>query len=222
MPTFGFSAFLKLISLNSRPRRTLIRRRTAGSKQGGYDFHRSLRLLANRYIVGGAALQEVLRLAGEITQPSERSSAQSGLERLAEWRSNNPGSILNFEPVVFESPAKNFKVQFQPDFGVQLGEQKIATHIWNTRTTVLDKRMMYAALSLILPLYSSKENSPSHVGVLSLPDQELYRLGEVGEYAEVGSRLVRMLDDIFEEISRESESPGKPSGDQPSIPPPTR
>jgi hypothetical protein len=221
LPKFGFSAFLKLLSLNSRPQRTLIRKRLSRSGSSGYDFHRSLRLLAGRY-VNGSSLEDVLALTEDISRPPEKQSAQSGLRQLAAWRLANPGSILSFESVLFESPAKNFKVQFQPDFGIQLGEQKVAAHIWNTRTVELDRQMMYAALSVIAPLYSTNEDRPDDVGVLSLPDQTLYRLSEVGDYTEVGSRLVRRLDDIFEEILREPQKPGAPPKGRPIAPPPAR
>jgi hypothetical protein len=180
-----------------------------------------LRLLAGRYI-NGSSLEDVLRLAEDISRPPEKQSAQSGLRQLAAWRIANPGLILDFESALFESPAKNFKVQFQPDFGIQLGEQKVAVHIWNTRTVELDKRMMYAALSLIFPLYESKNNHPGDLGVLSLPDQTFYRLSEMGDYTEVGRRLVRRLDDIFEEILREPPKPGAPPRGRPAAPPPTR
>jgi hypothetical protein len=216
LPTFGFSAFLKLLSLNSRPQRTLIRKRLSRSGSSGYDFHRSLRLLAGRYI-NGSSLEDVLRLAEDINRPPEKQSAQSGLKQLAAWRSANPGSILDFDPVSFESPAKNFKVQFQPDFGIRLGEQKVAAHIWNTRTVELDKRMTYAALSLIAPLYSTNGDRPDDVGVLSLPDKMLYRLSEAGDYTEVGLRLVRRLDDIFQDILGEPSKPGPT--DRPAVPP---
>ncbi len=38
MPTFGFAAFLKIASLNPKPRKTELRKRLFGSGQP-YDFH---------------------------------------------------------------------------------------------------------------------------------------------------------------------------------------
>ena len=134
MPTFGFSAFLKLISLNARPQRTLIRQRLAASRSEGYDFHRSLKLRAGRYLVDGVSLPDVLLTVEEIKRSAERQSAKTGLEQLGIWRDRNPGPMLSFEPASFESPAKNFKVQFLPNFGILLNEKKVAAHIWNTRS----------------------------------------------------------------------------------------
>ena len=222
MPTFGFSAFLKLISLNARPQRTLIRQRLSGSRSEGYDFHRSLKLRAKRYLVDDVPLQDVLLTLEEVRRIPERRSAKIGLERLGIWRDLNPGSILNFEPVLFESPAKNFKVQFFPNFGIRFGGQTVATHIWNTAKPDLDIRMLYAALSFVRSLYTDQEDRPDDVGVLSLPDLRLYRLGDVEDQSEVGLRLVRRLDDLFGEIRREPERPAGPPKDRPTLPPATR
>jgi hypothetical protein len=222
VPTFGFSAFLKLVSLNSRPQRSLIRQRFLASSSGGYDFHRSLKLRANRYLVDEVPLSDVLLSVEEIKRAPERQSAKTGLKQLGIWRDRNPGSILSFEPALFESPAKNFKVQFLPNFGVRLSGRIVAVHIWNTAKPDLDVRMTYAALSLFPPLYADQERRPDDVGVLSLPDLQLYRLSEVEDQTEIGLRLVRRIDDIFEEIRREPAKPGAPPKDLPGIPPVAR
>jgi hypothetical protein len=222
VPTFGFSAFLKLISLNARPQRTLIRQRLSASQSGGYDFHRSLKLRANRYLVDEVPLSDVLLTVDEIRRLAERRSAKMGLEQLGVWRDGNPGSILAFEPVLYESPAKNFKVQFLSNFGVQLNGQNVAVHIWNTKKPDLDIRLTYAALSLFPSLYAGQEIRPDDVAVLSLPDSRLYRLSEVEDQSEIGLRLIRRLDDLFEEIRREPDRPSAPPRDRPASPPTAR
>jgi hypothetical protein len=222
VPTFGFSAFLKLISLNSRPQRTLVRQRLSVSQSEGYDFHRSLKLRANRYLVDGVPLPDVLLTTAEIKRPPERRSAKTGLERLGIWRDFNAGPILSFEPVLFESPAKNFKVQFLPNFGIQLNRQNVAVHIWNTAKPDLDVRMAYAALSLFPSLYALQEVPPDDIAVLSLPNSQLYRLSEVEDQSEIGRRLVRRLDDLFEEVRDEPVKPSPPPKDRPATPPTAR
>ena len=67
MPTFGFSAFLKLICLNDRPSRTQLRSRLQPS-EGGYDFHRSLRQRAQRYLMYGETMEEVVASIGDIVR----------------------------------------------------------------------------------------------------------------------------------------------------------
>ena len=222
MPTFGFSAFLKLISLNVRPQRTLVRQRLLATRSAGYDFHRSLKLRANQYLVDGVPLPEVLLTAEDIARAPERRSAKTGLERLGIWRVLNAGPILSFEPVLFESPAKNFKVQFLPNFGIRLGGETLAVHIWNTAKTDLDIRMTYAALSLFPALYADEKAQPDDIAVLSLPNSRLYRLSEVEDQTEVGRRLVRRLDDLFEEIRREPTKPNAPPKGRPVTPPSAR
>jgi hypothetical protein len=222
VPTFGFSAFLKLISFNTRPQRSLIRQRLSVSESKGYDFHRSLKLRAKRYLADGVPLADVLLTVQEISRASERRSAESGLTQLGIWRDRNSGSISSFEPVLFESPAKNFKVQFLPNFGIRMNERVVAVHIWNTAKPDLDTRMMYAALSLFPSLYADKDERPDDIGVLSLLDLKLYRLSEVEDQTEIGRRLIRRLDDIFEEVRREPARPSKPPKDRPVTPPAAR
>lgn len=211
MPTFGFSAFLKLISLNSRPQKTEIRKRSLPS-DSGYDFHRSLRRLAHRYIVDGTPFPEVLLEAEDVSRDSERQSVKDGLERLRSWRALNPGEVLHFDPAHFESPAKNFKVQYLPNFGIELDGSQVAIHVWNTAVPILDARMTYAVLTLLPDAYAEHSVQPDDFAVLSLPDSRLYRLKDVNfdEYAEIGRRVLRRLDDIFEEIRRDPARPTTP------------
>src|ERR1700744_3728120 len=96
MPTFGFSAYLRLISFNEKPRMSAIRARVA--KVGkGYDFHRAMKLAARRLLVAGEPLEAVLASVEAIKQPSERAAAKPALERLVQWRSDNPHDLLAFQ-----------------------------------------------------------------------------------------------------------------------------
>jgi hypothetical protein len=221
VPTFGFSAFLKLISLNSRPQLTEIRNRSKPST-GGYDFHKSLRRLGNQLIVDEEPLADLLREAQRIASAPERESAKTGLKRLRAWRASNPGRILQFDSVVYESPAKNFKVKYESDFGIELGGSAVAVHIWNTGKPELDERMTYAALSLLPSLYAAVGSKPDDVAVLSLPENRLYRLSEVGDYTEVAIRMVGRLDDLFERVRGEPPRTTRTPRERPAPPPPLK
>jgi hypothetical protein len=207
MPTFGLSAFLKLICLNERPGRTQMRARLSSSS-GGYDFHRSLRLRAHRYLVDREPLEDILATIDEIVRTPERTSAQVGLERLDQWRRENPGAIIPYSPVTYESPASLFKVTFMPDFGSELGGVGTAVHLWNTATPALTPRMVYAALSLFEPLYAAVENGPNDIAVLSLPGRRLYRLSEAGRYAGLGASLASRIEDLLRDVRDELGLPG--------------
>ena len=104
MPTFGFSAFLKLICLNERPGRTQMRARLSPSS-GGYDFHRSLRLRAHRYLVDHEPMEAIVASIEDIVRAPEQRSTQVGLERLEQWRREHPGEVIPYEPATYESPA---------------------------------------------------------------------------------------------------------------------
>lgn len=202
MPTFGFSAFLKLICLSERPGRSQMRARLSPST-GGYDFHRSLRLRAHRYLVDGEPVEDVVASIAEIVRAPEQLSARVGLERLEQWRREHPGAIVPFAPVTFESPAGLFKVVFTPNFGVRIGRAAVAVHLWNTAKPTLAPRMVYAALSLFPSIYAAADNPPDDIAVLSLREPRLYRLSEAGRFAGLGASLAGRIEDMLRDVSDE-------------------
>lgn len=202
MPTFGLSAFLKLICLNERPGRTQMRARLSPST-GGYDFHRSLRLRAHRYLIDGEAMQDIVASISDIARAPEQASARVGLQRLEEWRSAHPGAIVPFAPVIYESPAGLFRVNFTADFGVRIGREAVAVHLWNTATPELSARLVYATLSLFAPVYAATDNPPEDIAVLSLREPRLYRLSEAGRYAGLGASLADRIEEMLRDVSQE-------------------
>jgi hypothetical protein len=65
MPSFGISAFLRIVHMNPRPQRSELRRRFT-PREGGYDFHSSLRRLAHRLLVEGESFENVLTATAAI------------------------------------------------------------------------------------------------------------------------------------------------------------
>ncbi len=212
MPTFGFSAFLKLICSNERPGRSQLHTRLSPST-GGYDYHRSLRLRAHRYMVGGEPMEDMVASTADIKKASEQLSARVGLARLEQWRREHPGAIVPFPPATYESPAGLFKVVFTPDFGVRLGRDAVAVHLWNTGKPVLAPRMVYAALSLIAPVYDETDSPPDDIAVLSLREPHHYRLSEAGRFAGLGAGLTARIEDMLRDVRDELGLP--PSEDRP-------
>lgn len=216
MPTFGFSAFLKMLSLSVRRQRSAMRERLAPST-GGYDFHRAFRRLAYRYLSGGEYLGQLLREAASITNPAEGQSAVNALKFLEEWRNRNLGQLLSFRPKVYESPNSLFKVKYTPDFGLIIDGERVAVHIWNTKWPDLDARMTYAALYLISELYDDEADGRPDLAVLSVPNNRLYRLSDVADQEILAGRLVAAFEALIEEVGGDDRQlPTSPSPDQPS------
>jgi hypothetical protein len=207
MPTFGLSAFLKLICLNEQPGRTQMRARLSPST-GGYDFHRSLRLRAHRYLVDREPMEDVMASIAQIVRVPEQTSARLGLQRLEEWRAAHPGAIIPYAPVTYESPAGLFKVTFTADFGVRMGVDGVAVHLWNTASPALSPRMVYAALSLFEPLYAASDKRPNDLAVLSLREPRLYRLSEAGRFAGLGASLADRIEEMMRDVTNELDLPG--------------
>ena len=195
MIRYGFSAFLKMLSLNDRPQRTEIRKRLVPSSGGGYDFHKSLRLHARGYLVDGEPMADVIASAGNITRLPERLSAIAALQRLELWRAATPGEILQFAPVEFESPRSLFKVKFEPDFGLRIRGKTTAVHLWNTQRPQLSPGATFAALSLVAQAYQSREDGPEDVAVLSIREPPaLYLLSQVRDRSAIAALMVERVE----------------------------
>lgn len=215
MPTFGFSAFLKMLSLNPRPQRTEMRNRLLPSSGGGYDFHRQFRLLAHRYLSDGEALAALYAEAAGYGNVAEGRQAREALEFLEEWRETFTGSVFSFEPKTWESPEDVFKVRYTPDFGIEIDGIRVAVHIWKTQRPPLDARMTYAALSLFSDLYDQHPNGPQDLAVLSVLDGRLYRLSDVADQSVLAERVVIFIENLIEDITDEISTPSTPPSDQP-------
>lgn len=198
MINFGFSAFLRLLSLKERPHRAELRKRLTPSTGGGYDFHKSFRLLARRYLVEGSELAEVMAAAERIKRPAERNSALEALQRLEPWRSANPGRIFSVSPVSFESPSRLFKVQFEADFGLRSRGKTTAIHIWNTMRPPLAPGAVYGALALVVQSYAGRDEIPADVGVLSMREPpRLFKSSDVADQSMLAAAIVSRLEDTI-------------------------
>lgn len=218
MPTFGFSAYLKLISLPPRPQRTELRKRLLPSTGRGYDFHRRFRHLAHRYLSNGELLETLmLEAAGWDTIPEGRAAAEA-LEFLEVWREQTPGRLLAFQSKTWTSPEGMFKVKYTPDFGVEIDGVAVAVHIWKTQRPPLDARMTYAALALFSDQYEGEVGAPQDLAVLSLLDGRLYRLSDAPDQTLVAGRLTTFIENLIEQISDDGGPPPPPTGDHPGLP----
>jgi hypothetical protein len=218
MSTFGFSAFLKMLSLNDRPQRTAMRSRLLPSSGSGYDFHRQFRLLAHRYLSGGEALADLLEEADALGNEAEGRAAREALLFLEGWRSDFPGRLFDFSPCVWESPNRLFKVRYTPDFGIEIGGVRVGVHIWKTQRPPLDARMTYAALSLFPELYAGQDDGPEDLAVLSVITGRLYRLSDVPDQTVLADRVVQFVENLIEDLTDEISPPPAPEdrpGDRP-------
>lgn len=130
IPKFGFSAFMKLLNANPKPQRRLVRDRYQPSK-GGYDYHKSLKSRVQQIALGELSFQQVLDSTAQITKLSERESARRGLKRFVEWRKQNSGLLESTAGLLFSSPKGLYKVEFTPNFLLEMDGRRTAVHLWN-------------------------------------------------------------------------------------------
>ncbi|MBI1686819.1 hypothetical protein [Caulobacter hibisci] len=214
MPTFGFSAFLKMLSLSPRRQRTEMRNRLLPS-DSAYDFHRAFRRFARRYLAGGEPIGSLLREASEITNPAEGRSAIAALEYLEDWRSDHPGRVSPIAARVYSDPEGRYKVRYEPDFGIDIDGVLVAVHIWNTKLPALEARMTYAALTLMAELYADEPGDVPDLAVLSVPGNRLYRLSDVPDQSVLAANVASGFSRLIEDVRRELWPPSQPGEDRP-------
>lgn len=218
VPKFGFSAFLKLINANPKPQKRLVRDRFRPST-GGYDFHKSLRQRVQRIAFENVSLQEALASTAEISQNAERESAVKGLRQFSEWRQKNLGGLSACESFLFSSPKGLFKVEFTPNFLIDLNGRRTAVHLWNTRQA-LSVGLVSASLCMVANRHPV-EGRPDDFAVLSLQDGRLFRWSDANkETAAFGEKLLEVLDLEFANARLEFGLPGAVEGDAPETPTP--
>lgn len=192
--TFGFSAFVKLVSLNQRPRITEMRKRLGPSTGGGYDFHKLTRELLHQLLVDRASGDELIAKAELIKNPYERTSAIAAIKKVIELQAAFVGSPFELPEMTYESPAGVFKVKLQADFGAIVSGARVGIHVWNTKEPALDSRLTRAALSLFGGQF---EDLTDDLAVLDLRRSTLIRMGDPDRHAALADRMVSYLEEMF-------------------------
>ncbi|WEZ83441.1 hypothetical protein P6U16_00680 [Rhizobium sp. 32-5/1] len=218
VPKFGFSAFLKLINANPKPQKRLVRDRFRPST-GGYDFHKSLRQRVQRIAFENLSFQDALASTAEIGKAAERESAIKGLRQFSDWREKNLGDLSACDSFLFGSPKGFFKVEFTPNFLIELNGRRTAVHLWNTRQA-LSAGLVNASLCMVASRHPV-EGRPDDFAVLSLQDGRLFKWSDATkETAAFGERLLDVLDLDFANARLEFGLPGAVEGDTPDSPRP--
>lgn len=218
VPKVGFSAYLKIINSNPRPQRSIVRQRCRPSS-GGYDFHKSFRHRVQQVWFDGLSIADALASTQQIAREAERNSARRALEQFFEWKNEHPGALASCPSISFASPAGLFKVEFVPDFLLEIAGRRTAVHLWNTQHD-LSRHLVLAALSSVAARYPT-ENRPDDFAVLSLRDRTIYRWSEADrETRALGERLLELLDIQFAAVRTELGLPASPAIDEPPAPRP--
>ncbi|MCW1409103.1 hypothetical protein OLZ32_12640 [Rhizobium sp. 1AS11] len=208
VPKIGFSAFLKIINCNPRPQRSIVRDRCRPSS-GGYDFHKSFRYRVQQVSFAGLTPAEVLASTQQISREPERRSARRALEQFFVWKEEHPGEMFSSQAISFESPAGQFKLEFVPDFLLEIAGRRTAVHLWNTQHD-LSTRLVRAALCSVATRHPL-EDRPDDFAVLSLRDRTLCRWSDADrETAVLGERLLGLLDMQFAAARMELGLPASP------------
>lgn len=198
IPTFGFSAFLKIISSNERPQKTAIRdRHRPKTNTSGYDFHRSLRGAINGLATRKLSFPEVMSKIASIQNLSERRSAKHGVVRFLRWIKNYSGTITFCDPIIIESPSSLFRIRFEADFVVEIAGRRTAVHVWNTKKIHLDKSHVIAALTIVRDKRTKELDNLDDFAVLSLQDNRFFACSDApNTYSGLAEAIMLHLDQL--------------------------
>lgn len=117
---------------------------------------------------------------------------------------------------MYISPAGEFRVNIQPEFGLAIEGVNTAVLVWNTAHPPLVGRMVHAALALLPDMY--RDVRALDFAVLSLREPRLYRLSEASDQTLLSARLVAGLDAAFADLRDDLGLPPPRPEDRP--PPP--
>lgn len=213
IPTFGFSAFLKLLNLNAAPQRSEKRKRYKPSEEG-YDYHKSLRKRIQWLATGTHSMPAVLATLGQIRRKPERNSAERALKKFEEWRAAHPAALLPSIAIKMASPNGVYNVHFSADFVAELGQRQTAIHVWNTQLK-LSRNITLALLTQVASAWPLSQTRPQDFAVLSLQTGEIFRWSDaLHEHAELGSALLTHIERLCEIAASEVE--GHIAEDRPS------
>ncbi len=143
-------------------------------------------------------MSALIASAEMIKKPNEKTSAIAALQRLEVWRAESPGKIVDFDPILFDSPKHLFRVRFESVFGLRRRGRTTAVHIWNTKRPKLATGPTYAALSLVNQAFHGQDREPDDVGVLSLQEPvKAYYLSDHPALLTLATSLVERIEDII-------------------------
>lgn len=200
MPTFGTSAYLKLLALNPQPKDTEIRNRL-GERKRGYDFHKAMRRIATECASGAASWGMTQERLKAIKTPAERQSATSAARALLRWVDGRAIRLLQDADQQVASPNGIYSVKFSPDFEIDLGGTVTRVHIWNTIRPAIKLREAIGTLGLFVP-----DDRPQSIGVLSLRTNELFLPVNVESSRELARVLALDVERRFARIATEDSA----------------
>lgn len=206
IPTFGFSAFIGVLSLNERPQRTKIKNRISPNKKSGRDFHTPFRQAAHKLVLRGASLDEIVASMQNIKQDAKRTSAINGIKRLSGWQALQTRQAMEFGAAIYQSPNAVFRIRYEPDFGLDIDGRHTAIHIWNNKAEI-NPTFTFAALTFLRNGYASLRGGPDDWAVLSTKDLTLYRHSETTEnHVTLANLLADKLEKTFVNVRSEIAS----------------
>lgn len=209
MTYFGTSAYLRILLQNLKPMETSIKLRASKEKKNARDYHASLRLAVNKYIKNPSLIDEIILDFENIKNKSERESAKKGFTATVKFLSLNGGNAYQPAERKFESSSGLFGVKFQPNFGIEKNGNRIAVHLWNTKSTIT-QRAIKAVLGLFLHTFDKNEQP----AILCLQTNRLHIADRTQETQKLALQFSYRIDAIFEKYSdlEDSSSKGSSAG----------
>lgn len=206
IPSFGFSAFLKIVCANEKPQKRAVKERHKPSKSG-YDYHKNLRLRVQWLASSSHTAAQVISSLNDITKAPERASTHAGIKKFIEWQSHHKKEIQFCGPLTFRSPNGLFQVKYAPDFLTEIDGRLTAVHVWNTQEK-LSRNLVVAMLTIVASNWDDTPERPDDFAVFSLRDGQFYNWSEhTEEHRKLGQKVMLHLENLCQIVRVELELP---------------
>lgn len=131
MKPAGFAAFLKLLELNDRLRKSELKRKLKGG--GGFQYWRPLQTVAPRALAADSKIELLKAEIERLSSGAQRTYNQNGFASFCRWIKGKPLSPAATLPVI-DAPFGNsgLTVRIKPDVSFEWGGQLFSMNLWAT------------------------------------------------------------------------------------------
>lgn len=213
MKPAGFTAFLKLLELSDRLRKSELKKKLKGG--GGFQYWRPLQIVAPKAVLPAADIEKLKAEIDRLSSGAQRTYNKNGFASFCKWSAGKAFESAPALPTI-DVPFgdSGLTVRLRPDVSFELGGQLFSMTLWATTKPSLSR----AALSVGLQFSTDAYKTQGHIGhkhlVLDTVTNQLFREEDI--LPNTSNLMMRKVADFKRDIDSLSAPPPSPSPESPS------
>lgn len=214
----GFPAFLKLLELSDRPRRTELKKKLGGG--GGFQYWRPIQLTAPKAIHPGADIEVLKTEIDGLCSGHQRQYNKNALVVFHKWiqgKAIKPAASLPDILVPFGN--SGLVIRLKPDVSFELNGQLFSMNLWATTKPLLSVKTLSIGLTFCVNAYKAQGHETHKHLIFDTISNRLFREEDILPTA------LHLLKDKVDAFKKDWDAlnappPSPPAGptDQPGAP----